>query len=267
MTCAKGELVTAPQRREDSTDGWLCVSRLGDETQKGYVPVDYLEPVKTQASSADSLPVNSSAPPFTTSSPHAGGSPTGFGGFHATSAVDDNTFKHQSYTSGNILQMETSPSNATNLGPIRRLSDPRLGAHLDESVGRPVQDKIVPSSASPRTMQLPTADMSDDFSNLISLHDDWLKNMQTAHQDAFRGMVNAIDDLGSRVGACQEKNNQIVDQMNLLDALIEEERVKWKQRLDSEKSAMTNRIASMYNSTTDELASNSPQSGGAIENN
>ena len=77
-------------------------------------------------------------------------------------------------------------------------------------------------------MQLPTADMSDDFSNLILLHDDWLKNMQTAHQDAFRGMVNAIDDLGSRVGACQEKNNQIVDQMNLLDALIEEERVKWK---------------------------------------
>ena len=108
---------------------------------------------------------------------------------------------------------------------------------------------VVPDNSGSLRMPMPTIDINDDFNNLISLHDDWLKNMQTAHQDAFRGMVNAVDDLGGRVSACQEKNNQIVDQMNMLDALIEDERMKWKQRLDTEKAAMTNRIAKMYADT------------------
>lgn len=50
----------------------------------------------------------------------------------------------------------------------------------------------------------------------------------------------------NRVASCQTKNTSIVQQMGQLDQMIDEEKTKWKQRLESEKQAMTNRIANMY---------------------
>ena len=106
-------------------------------------------------------------------------------------------------------------------------------------------------------MPLPSQNINDEFSNLIALHDDWLKNMQESHQDAFRGMINAIDDLENRVASCQAKNTSIVQQMGQLDQMIDEEKTKWKQRLDSEKQAMTNRIANMYSNRPNDSFGNS----------
>ena len=106
-------------------------------------------------------------------------------------------------------------------------------------------------------MPLPSQNINDEFSNLIALHDDWLKNMQESHQDAFRGMINAIDDLENRVASCQSKNTSIVQQMGQLDQMIDEEKTKWKQRLDSEKQAMTNRIANMYSNRPNDSFGNS----------
>ena len=39
--------------------------------------------------------------------------------------------------------------------------------------------------------------------------------------------------------------------------MIDEEKTKWKQRLDSEKQAMTNRIANMYSNRPNDSFGNS----------
>lgn len=40
--------------------------------------------------------------------------------------------------------------------------------------------------------------------------------------------------------------------MGQLDQMIDEEKTKWKQRLEREKAAMTNRIANMYKNRADD---------------
>ena len=52
--------------------------------------------------------------------------------------------------------------------------------------------------------------------------------------------------------SCQAKNTAIVQQMGQLDKMIDEEKNKWKQRLEREKAAMTNRIANMYKNRADD---------------
>lgn len=57
--------------------------------------------------------------------------------------------------------------------------------------------------------------------------------------------------------SCQAKNTAIVQQMGQLDQMIDEEKTKWKQRLEREKAAMTNRIANMYKNREDDTFGNS----------
>jgi hypothetical protein len=45
---------------------------------------------------------------------------------------------------------------------------------------------------------------------------------------------------------CENKNNDIVTEIKQLDDFIENERSRWKRRLDSEKLAMNNRVQSLY---------------------
>jgi len=40
---------------------------------------------------------------------------------------------------------------------------------------------------------------------------------------------------------CQEKNSQLSNRINDLDTMIEEERRKWRERLDHEKKQLLNR--------------------------
>ena len=265
LSCAKSEVVMAVGNQNSSDDGWLFVSVDGDPSRSGYVPLSFLEPVTVRSTVLHTPMVHTPSVVDTLSPASKYSEPPKM----TETYLDPPPVQTQPFQSAtpNVVQMADTSSpttDATKLGPIRRFSDIRLAAHLEEvgknssspktaspSPTKTTSDSmmVVPGNSGSLRMPMPTIDINDDFNNLISLHDDWLKNMQTAHQDAFRGMVNAVDDLGGRVSACQEKNNQIVDQMNMLDALIEDERMKWKQRLDTEKAAMTNRIAKMYADT------------------
>ena len=170
-------------------------------------------------------------------------------------------------------QQETSPTSMTKIGPIRRLSDPRLEQHLLEtldpeavrgvSVGNLPEDFGNGRGDSPSTSKIalslssqqpaggdgpimPQAAMTEDYSSIVAQHDKWLSDVQGRHVAAFDGLLSSIDSLSLKVSDCEAKNAEIVDQIQQLDALIEEERSKWKLRLDAEKSAMQDRVAKLY---------------------
>ena len=88
--------------------------------------------------------------------------------------------------------------------------------------------------------------MEEDFSSLVSRHDTWLKEVLDRHRSSFDSLLSSIDGITSKVSECETRNNEIVNQIAQLDALIEEERGKWKQRLDVEKNAMNERVSQMY---------------------
>lgn len=88
--------------------------------------------------------------------------------------------------------------------------------------------------------------MTEDYSSIVAQHDKWLQDVQSRHNMAFDGLLSSIDSLGAKVADCESKNGEIVNQIKQLDALIEEERSKWKLRLDSEKAAMSERVAKLY---------------------
>ena len=93
---------------------------------------------------------------------------------------------------------------------------------------------------------VPQAAMTEDYSAIVDQHDKWLSDVQGRHAAAFDSLLGSIDSLSLKVSDCEGKNAEIVDQIQQLDALIEEERSKWKLRLDAEKSAMQNRVAKLY---------------------
>ena len=45
---------------------------------------------------------------------------------------------------------------------------------------------------------------------------------------------------------CESKNQDIVNEIKQLDDFIENERSRWKRRLDSEKNAMQTRVQHLY---------------------
>ena len=184
----------------------------GDKSKRGYVPQSYVKPytpsnasMATASSKAkeerfglQQLQSNNTSNNKTNKSPSYT-SPTS--NFYKTSSSPTSYSNVGSGSSSNVLQMETAvpPANSTKLGPIRRLSDPRLPGYLEEVGGSKTmaitqmnqnKNSTSPTSSSNQPkMPMPSQNINDEFSNLISLHDDWLKNMQEAHQDAFRGMV------------------------------------------------------------------------------
>ena len=93
---------------------------------------------------------------------------------------------------------------------------------------------------------MPSQAMTDDYSSIALQHDTWLRDVQSRHTTAFDGLLKSIDGLSSKVHDCESKNNDIVNEIKQLDDFIENERARWKRRLDSEKAAMQTRVQSLY---------------------
>ena len=208
LSVQKGTIVVSVDSSGDG-DGWIEVYIHSDRSRRGYVPESYLK--EYQPPSATSATVSSQAkvrtPPQSTNfgSPYsntniaASSSPNTYSSTYSSSVplptANNSNVPNEKF--GNVTQMETSipPANSTKLGPIRRLSDPRLPDYLQEVGGSTAITKVSKAvspveNKNPPKMPNPSQNINDEFSNLIALHDDWLKNMQSAHQDAFRGMVS-----------------------------------------------------------------------------
>jgi len=298
-----------------------------DATQSGFVPKDYLIPVNglqpTQNPPAAAMGVDpftvlmgstSNSTPLTntrTASPNPqpsppqqqqpstplapASSPTPPNSMYAARQAPLPSHSPQQYQQ----RQEISPTKMTQIGPIRRLSDPRLEQHLLETLDPEAvhgagnfggnsgmtghNSTFVSSSPTPMTQtttatsvpsfsvpslngalggavpggvvnsdampSMPTQAMNEDYSSIVSQHDAWLQDVQGRHTTAFDGLLSSIDMLSTKVLDCENKNNDIVNEIKQLDEFIENERSRWKRRLDSEKLAMSNRVQSLYSGT------------------
>lgn len=78
----------------------------------------------------------------------------------------------------------------------------------------------------------------EDFSQLFATHEEWFRQATARRADTFSGLQSAVGDLCKTMTACESRNNAIVQQIGELDAIIDEERLKWQARLDKERSLL-----------------------------
>lgn len=85
------------------------------------------------------------------------------------------------------------------------------------------------------TAQINDALSSSDFSSLFASHEEWFKKATARRAQTFAGLQEAISDLCGSMQSCETRNNGIVQQISELDAIIDEERLKWQGRLEKER--------------------------------
>lgn len=56
--------------------------------------------------------------------------------------------------------------------------------------------------------------------------------------ETYRGLQATVTDLSRRLIDCDARNVSIVKRVAELEAIIEDERAKWAQRLEQEQSAL-----------------------------
>ena len=246
LTVSAGTEVNVAGGSLHTSDGWVLVETATAPFSKGYLPRDYIDVVKT------------------TASPSLGGiisSP-------ASSALSVELLKAAAATA----DKEQSPTVVSNFAPVRRLSDPRLPQHLLETLDPSEAGAgIAPSSSSsPSSAPAPappnfsttalaqvrrsngtkatvaSAASAEDFAQLFASHDEWFHSAVDRRKAAHQDLVGNIKSLCDRLRAVQDENDGVLEKINELDQLIEGERNQWKQRLDTEKSNITDRVAELY---------------------
>ncbi|GBG26045.1 Hypothetical Protein FCC1311_022652 [Hondaea fermentalgiana] len=111
---AAADEVTA---EEVSKDGWTLVETLAQPVRKGYVPTNYIVRSEENAATARESPSRNERNTLSAARPRTAGSDRG-----------------ENLTSRMGSPRESSPTESSRVGPIRRLSDPRLPQHLLETL-------------------------------------------------------------------------------------------------------------------------------------
>lgn len=243
-----------------SDDGWHFVTSQNDPNRSGFVPREYL----VRAETLNQPPAPTSDSTYTSPNAYSPLPNTRVPQPEPQAPSSIYAARQAPLPSALPQRQEISPTKMTKIGPIRRLSDPRLEQHLLETLDpQAVQGTLnnsrngaekaqsiadVSQGINVNELTVPEAAMNEDYSSIVDANEKWLNEMQARHAKAFDGLLGSIESLSQKVSDCEDKNEEIVSQIQQLDALIEEERSKWKLRLDAEKSAMQERVASLYDS-------------------
>ncbi|KAH0570713.1 hypothetical protein SS50377_26999 [Spironucleus salmonicida] len=95
------------------------------------------------------------------------------------------------------------------------------------------QQQILPTP--PQFTPLADAD-ADTFRDLFDKHEQYFKAVAEKRDESFKKLGDAIGQAQREIQNCRERNQRIRTQIRELDDLIDQERNKWKDRLDVEKT-------------------------------
>eukprot|EP00768_Dysnectes_brevis_P003622 gnl/Dysnectes_brevis/2577_a3106_1959.p1 GENE.gnl/Dysnectes_brevis/2577_a3106_1959~~gnl/Dysnectes_brevis/2577_a3106_1959.p1 ORF type:complete len:191 (+),score=13.66 gnl/Dysnectes_brevis/2577_a3106_1959:95-667(+) len=76
------------------------------------------------------------------------------------------------------------------------------------------------------------------FSEMFARHDAYFKSVVAKREQSFSKLEEALESAAKEIGDCKERNARLRGQISELDQLIEEERRKWRERLEQEKKSL-----------------------------
>ena len=110
----------------------------------------------------------------------------------------------------------------------------------------PLSNLKIVQPATAKQTTLSTITSGSEFQALFQSHENWLQNIKGRQEEAFDVLNKSLNALGERMANAHEKSSEVVRRLTALDGLIDEERRKWKERLEMEKREMSERVQAMY---------------------
>eukprot|EP00760_Papus_ankaliazontas_P036951 PhM_4_TR840/c0_g1_i1/m.1974 len=83
----------------------------------------------------------------------------------------------------------------------------------------------------------------------VALEDSFLMNevyykqLVKQRQDAFQRLENCVNTVSHEIRTCKERNAQLTRKVRELDSIIDQERRKWRERVEEEKAMLAKRNA------------------------
>jgi hypothetical protein len=93
-----------------------------------------------------------------------------------------------------------------------------------------------------RTPALSAAVAAEDYGEMFRRNEDYFLQLQASRADTFSTLSEMVDALATRVNDNTEANGTVMGRIGELDALIDEERRKWKQKIETDKSSSASNL-------------------------
>lgn len=103
--------------------------------------------------------------------------------------------------------------------------------NLSSSTAGMSQSRYNAASTVPVPSGLPSADA-------FAQHEAQFRQVLKAREETFRKLESSLAQTADEIRQCQTRNSELNGKVRELDAMIEEERRRWKDRLDAEKKQL-----------------------------
>ncbi|GKT18848.1 hypothetical protein ADUPG1_011389, partial [Aduncisulcus paluster] len=193
-----GDILMECEDGSQSNEDWVLVERLDNPRESGYVPRSYVTPISEDEATGVKRDIAGST-------------------MHDTlhpSALGTSTIRP---TSSEFHGKEgQSPGDDSPLGTAA------FDSTAAPEVGEPLDTTSLPSS----------------FADMFHRHDAYFRQVVKQREESFRRLETSLNAAAQEISVCQEKNTKLTQRIVELDNLIDEERRKWRERLDAEKKSL-----------------------------
>jgi hypothetical protein len=303
LSVRKGDLVKVSGDEaadEVGKDGWTLVETLSPPFAKGYVPSNYISkadtPTTSSTRSIDGLTAGASSPasspvgshfgrPGTAGSAGSGSGLSGRVGLRAASSGGSDVVQVPA-PAQSVGSQEKSPTKASRLAPIRRLSDPRLPQHLletlenSDSLPAPPQAPYSSPSTVPARAHAPPMSQQQqqqqqqpqqqhlserqadllaydqqpqggatqfiDLNRLFASHDNWLAHVLGEREREAGALEASVGVCTKALERVREKNRDVAARVGSIEAQLESQRHLLKLRMAEDSQNANSRFQQLY---------------------
>eukprot|EP01027_Heterolobosea_sp_BB2_P010326 GEZU01015164.1.p1 GENE.GEZU01015164.1~~GEZU01015164.1.p1 ORF type:complete len:226 (-),score=48.41 GEZU01015164.1:18-695(-) len=215
----------------------------------GFVPFDYLQEI-VDPKTNETQPVPSPQTPATSTSPNS---------FAKTDSALKNTnaTNNISTASKTVLPgFSSSVTNSPRHNPLLQIKSSSSTSMLKQSLSSNMvgasSGAVTPTTASVAAASFSAANglgTTPTYTESFMRHEQFFKQVMKQREETFKKLEKSIMTTQKEIAQCQEKNAHLADRIKELDKMVEDERRKWRERIEAEKK----RIAS--NSSSNSTAS------------
>ncbi|CAL6088161.1 Conserved_hypothetical protein [Hexamita inflata] len=200
MSCRAGELIDEISNSDAADGDEFVLCRKPDGTE-GYVPYDVL----TEVSTKSQMP-----PPPMVKAP----------------VIPPPVVAPKVVTAPPVIPPPVQPVQPVFQAP-KQISAPVVQA--------PVQAPVLVKEPPKQQYNSVVTAEADSFKDLFEKHEQYFQQVSEKRDESFRKLADAIAHAQKEIQNCRERNGKIRGQIRELDDLIDQERKRWKERLEIEK--------------------------------
>lgn len=98
------------------------------------------------------------------------------------------------------------------------------------------------SAMGPSGKSLLSSSNAQTFSEAFARHEQYFKEVMSQREETYKRLEKSIGNTASEISACKDKNDSLSSKISELERLIDEERRRWRDRLEAEKTALQMKV-------------------------